>query len=497
MTTKVDVISLSDYTPETFEEWCEIHGEPEYLHEVHVPTKFDILVEDCEKPVEPIDVTELFINKGTTDKPNYDVNYPAFIDHFRGFTKCVYCNGTFYTPDGMVSCQTVRSDVANLLKDAGWKGKLDVPTNSIFASLKDITAVERLKIDEKIIPLANGDLDISKKQWVFKLGEKLQAPYRLAVNFSPIDKPMPLFNKWLNDVFEPDDITTIQEIFGYCLIPTTAVQEAFFLVGDAGTGKSGMGTILEGLLGNAFETMETQQLVTERFQIAKVENKLVVYDDDLGSSALRDTGTFKKLITADQEIPAERKYGDPYTFRSFAKVVASTNVMLTSLFDDSDGFYRRLHPVHVKKKDEDRKPIRNFYQMILEQEKPQILRWALKGLKRVIENGWEVHWSQRSREYMGDTKARTTPFEDFLSDCCELTSSGDVTTAELQKAFELWTKSNGLPEISKRRFSNWISDNSERLNLKRDKNIKRNNKKLRGYRGIIIKEEWNNCSISL
>ena len=33
--------------------------------------------------------------------------------------------------------------------------------------------------------------------------------------------------------------------------------------------------------------------------LAQLENKLVFYDDDLQSGALTDTGTFKKLVTAN------------------------------------------------------------------------------------------------------------------------------------------------------------------------------------------------------
>ena len=90
-------------------------------------------------------------------------------------------------------------------------------------------------------------------------------------------------------------------------------------------------------MGNAFESINTQELVSKRFQIATVENKLVAYDDDLGSAALEETGVLKKLITADTPIPAERKYGDPFSFLPYCRVVASANFMLSSLYDDSDG----------------------------------------------------------------------------------------------------------------------------------------------------------------
>jgi putative DNA primase/helicase len=299
-------------------------------------------------------------------------------------------------------------------------GKIDSPTNSIFTTLKDMYAVEALPVNEKVIPLANGDLHLNKDQWVFRHGEKKHCPYRLNVDYIPTDKPTPLFDKRLNDVFHPEDIPTVQEIMGYCLIPTTAAGEAFFIVGDGEAGKSGLGTILMGILGKASISVETQQLVTKQFQIADVEHKLLAYDDDLGSAALTETGLLKKLITADTPIRAERKYCDSHQFNSYCRILASANFMLSSLYDDSNGFFRRLHPIVVKPKAPDRKVINKFYELILEQEKEQIFKWALVGLRRVIDNGWKISWSERSLNYMKATKSNAVHFEDFFNEVCEV-----------------------------------------------------------------------------
>lgn len=475
--------------PQTFEEWCEIHGEPEYLYEKtdHFPLEIDVV--DCNTDHTEVDTSGIF---SQDKKGEMQINYKRFVDVFAEVNHCVYCHGVFYTPDGMMSNQSVRRDIANTLGDMGWVSRIDVPTNALFTSLKDMYYVDELPVNENIIPLANGDLHIGRGAWEFRLGEKKQAPYRLSVNYTPVNKPTPLFDKWLNDVFMPEDIPVIQEIMGYCLVPVTAAQEAFFLVGDAEVGKSGFGAILGGLLGMAMETVQTQELVTERFQLSKVENKLVAYDDDLGSAALTETGLLKKLITADQKIPGERKYGDPYSFWSYARIVASANFMLSSLYDDSDGFYRRLHPILVKRKDPNRKTINKFYEMILSQEKEQIFKWALIGLKRVIENGWKISWSQRSIDYMGAVKSQGTHFNEFLEETCETDATGDVSSAEIKKLYAKWCKDNAIKEASERRLERWFSDNADKFSVKRNGNIIRNGKRVRGYSGIRVREEWRN-----
>ena len=495
MNNKIQLTDTTNYTPPaTFEEWVSIHGEPEYIGESNPTYTKGIRIEDCTNDDTEIDTENII----TEDKNgNKHINYKKFVDAFAQANKCVYCNGVFYNPDGTISNQSIRRDIAISLADCQWTGRLDTPTNSIFASLKDMYAVDELSVNERVIPLANGDLHLGKDEWVFRLGEKKHSPYRLQVNYTPVERPTPLFNKWLNDVFAPEDIPTVQEIMGYCLIPTTAAGEAFFIVGDGEAGKSGLGTILMGILGKASVSVETQQLVTRQFQVAEVEHKLLAYDDDLGSAALSETGLLKKLITADTPINAERKYCDPHQFMSYCRILASANFMLSSLYDDSNGFFRRLHPILVKPKPQGRKVINNFYNMILEQEKEQIFKWALIGLRRLMANGWKISWSQRSRDYLKATKSTAVHFDDFFNETCIVEENGDVTTAEITKLYSKWCAENGIKESSTRRLTNWFADNAERLGIHRNEKVVRHDKRLRGYEGVSIKPEWKNMTILL
>ena len=490
---KIELTDATEYTPpSTFEEWVSIHGEPEYLGETTPTYTKGIIVEDCTNDDEPIDTSDIIME----DKNgNPQLNYKRFVDVFAKINNCVYCNGVFFNPDGAISNQSIRRDIANSLGNAGWMGKIDTPTNSIFTTLKDMYSVDELPVNERVIPLANGDLHIGKGEWVFRLGEKKHSPYRLSVNYVPTDKPTPLFTKWLTDVFAPEDIPTVQDIMGYMLVPTTAAGEAFFVVGDGEAGKSGLGTILMGILGKASTSIETQSLVTKQFQVAEVEHKLMAYDDDLGSAALTETGLLKKLITADTPIKAERKYCDPHDFDSYCRILASANFMLSSLYDDSNGFFRRLHPILVKPKSPDRKVINKFYDLILEQEKEQIFKWALIGLRRVMENGWKITWSERSREYMKANKSNAVHFEDFFKEAFEVSINSDVTTAEITKLYVKWCKENGIDKASDRRLANWFTDNAEKYGIRKSQNVQRNGKGVRGYFNLKIRDEWKNMTI--
>lgn len=128
--------------------------------------------------------------------------------------------------------------------------------------------------------------------------------------------------------------------------------------------------------------------------------------------------------------------------------------------------------------------------MIIENEKEQIFKWALIGLKRVIENGWKISWSQRSIDYMSVTKSQGTHFEDFLEEVCDISQEGSVTCAELKSVYLRWCKENGIKDASDRRLFRWFSDNAEKRGIQSNRNLPRGEKRVRGYDGVSIKNAW-------
>lgn len=54
---------------------------------------------------------------------------------------------------------------------------------------------------------------------------------------------------FLGELLYPEDIPTLQEFMGYCLLPTTKGQKLLMLIGRGGEGKSRIGLVLRALLG--------------------------------------------------------------------------------------------------------------------------------------------------------------------------------------------------------------------------------------------------------
>ena len=419
------------------------------------------------------------------------INENVFARAFRDVNNLRYNNGLFYTRNGKRTEEILSREIWESIADEeiGITQNVAQIVTRLMNAVKLASTVPALKTDEDVIPFANGDFHL--RGWEFHLGEFSPTAYRLPVPLMPSLRDTPYFMKWLRDLFYEDDIKLIQEYLGYCLVCTTKAQKALFLVGEGGAGKSGIGVILQALLGDAeINIANTQEFLQDKFRLAELEHKLVIYDDDLDSSALTDTGLYKKLITNTLNITADRKYGQPFKFRPEAKLVACCNQMLSSARDTTEGFYRRLLPVIIKPIAPDFRPDPRFYDHLAE-EASGIAQWSLMGLCRLVENNWILSESDRTKAYLAQKRSIENPMGDFMASVFEF---GDqfpgVTTADILRVYEVWCRRNRVTAWKDRTVQQWLSDNSEKYGIAPSSHITDGDRQVRGYKNLSIKMEW-------
>lgn len=438
-------------------------------------------VQDVDYQVEDI-ITE---NKGTVS-----INYKNLLNWYYQFHRYVNMNGLFYTHDGAISKDLIKQDMQMVIQEGlNYTGKADVVVDSLYKMFYNKTVIPAFDLNIDHIPMENGELYVTPGDWLFVPTVYEYTPYRLPIAMRLRGYEIPKFQYWLHSLFEEEDIATVQEFLGYCLIPSTRAQEALILVGDGGVGKSGIGVILKSIFGNAFKPHSLQRLAQEKFALADVENKLVVYDDDLGEAALKETGTIKALITADAPITAERKFVNSFEFQPYARIVACANFMLSSLYDDSDGFFRRLHPIKVKAKDPNRKERPDLYRDILSTERDGIFQWMLEGLKRYQQNGCKISWSQRSRKYLRENRVSSNNVEGFFDACC-VVGEGEVASTDLKRAYKKWCIINSYDPMSDKRVMSWLMRRADKEGFEYSQNVSMGNKRGRGFKRLSIRDEW-------
>lgn len=425
-------------------------------------------------------------------KGNKILNENIFAEAFCAVNHLRYSNGLFYTRYGKASEEMIARDIWDSLRqdDFGFTTDMERRTKKLLGTVKLAATVEKLEADKNRIPFANGDLDLT--DWTFYEERYNPSPYRLPA-FLPWEvPPIPYFSKWLKDLFFPEDIPVIQEYLGACLVPVTRTQKALFLVGEGGAGKSVIGKILQSVLGGAMiSTQSTKEFLADKFKLPELEHKLVLYDDDLDSAALGETGFYKKLITNSIPITADRKYSQAFQFTPYAKLVSCCNQMLTSMYDHTGGFYRRLLPILVKPVAEDFQPDRDFYSKVAA-ERDGIVFWSLMGLRRLMDNGWELSESQRSRDYLQARRSQGCHFPEFIQDVMEFGPERAVSSRDLTAAYRLWCQRNAVEPRKDKTLQLWLADHEIKYGLKKSNHIPSDGRQVRGYMGMRAKKEWQN-----
>ena len=426
------------------------------------------------------------------DEKKKILNENTFARMFCDINKCIFYNGVFYTKFGKETDDTMEKCIWQSLESAGIATNVAAKAKKLKDAIR-LAAIpdneHKFKIDPNIIPFKNGIFNIAKMEFVG--GRSMTYPYRLPVELPVNMSSTPNFEKWLNDLFEPEDQNTIRQFLGYCLVPNTKAQKSLFLVGEGGAGKSVIGVILEEMLGDAMlSTSNTQDFLNDKFKLPELENKLVLYDDDLDSKALEGTGFYKKLITNNVKLTVDRKYGQPFSFTPQVKLVCCCNEMLTSTYDQTDGFYRRLLPIRIKPKAPDFKPDLLFYDKI-RQEVPMITLWALIGLLGLQSRNWELPESQRTKNYLAARRDLSNYYPLFMESVFDFNyPEGRVLMNELDDLHEAWCRDNSFTATSFNRLKKWLLDNAEKYNITYQKAIRKDNKVTTGYAGLKIKDTW-------
>ena len=304
--------------------------------------------------------------------------------------KCV--RGRLFTVDGLIEDE---GQIGNLILEeisGVLTANLSKTVANLLASIKLQAYSPPLPIETDRIHVANGTYFMDGSF----TADKSYCNNRLTVAYNP-DAPTP--KKWLqflSELLQPEDIPTLQEFLGYCLLPTTKGQKMLMLIGKGGEGKSRIGVVMNAIFGLNMNTTSIQKVENSRFARADLEGKLLMLDDDLDMNALTKTNYVKSIVTAELRMDLERKKEQSYQGLLYVRFLCFGNGALTALHDRSDGFFRRQIILTTKDK-----PVDRFDDPFLAEkliaEKEGIFLWMLEGLRRLIANHYHFTISQRAK----------------------------------------------------------------------------------------------------
>lgn len=325
--------------------------------------------------------------------------------------------------------------------------------------------------DKRTINANDGLLNLQNGLLNWKTGELLDhTPDRLSTIQLPVvydpNAGDPSVMEFINSVIPDDAINTVFEMIGYCLIPTTKYEKAIMLYGNGANGKSTLINLLTALVGqNNMSNISLQDLETNRFKVAQIQDKLVNAFADLPRKGLVNANNFKAIVSGDV-LNAEHKYGNPFEFKPFAKLVFSTNELPWSA-DVSDGYYRRWLIIPFTKKFTGENRDANLVEKLTTPAAlSTLLNYAIDGLRRLETQGFTE--SATARNVLKQYRKENDNVAYFIEECCELGEEYKCLTTTMYEAYKKWCEASGLKALGKPNFSKRLKvlqpdlDNSHR-----------------------------------
>ena len=271
-------------------------------------------------------------------------------------------------------------------------------------------------------------------------------------------------------------------------LATSKAQVMLFLIGQGGEGKSVIADILKALIGDKnVNDDKIHELQSNRFKVANCENKLLNIDDDLNFRGLEDTGLIKSVITGGA-ISVEQKGKQAYKINPYCRLLAFGNGSLNSLYDHSDGFYRRQIIINTKPKNKNRIDNPFLSDDIIDNELEGVFLWCLEGLNRLLTNNFKIFISQASIKALEDVKHDAFNFIDYLEDENEVQymEYAEETSIDIYNSYCTWCYSNALKPLKSRSVLTYLKEHSGEYGIQPSNHIIKNGKQSRGFKGIKV-----------
>ena len=411
------------------------------------------------------------------------INEALFCEDFLRTRQIIFANGAFFTPDGRVTDDLpLRGEIFEELKYCA-VNNIPRKISNIIEIMKLAAHVEDFPPEQDRIHLANGTLMLDG---TFTEVKPDIVRNRLPVFYRP-DTPKPvLWLSFLNGLLYPEDIPTLQEFIGYCLIPSNKGQRMMVIKGNGGEGKSQIGAVLGQMLGSSMKDGSIGKISENRFARADLEHILLCVDDDMRMEALRQTNYVKSIVTAQGKMDLERKGKQSYQGWMFARLLAFSNGDLQALYDRSDGFYRRQLVLTTKEKPAGRMDDPDLAQK-MKAEVEGIFLWAFEGLQRLVANNFKFTESERTKTNRESVKRDNNNIFDFMESegYIRLKADASISSKELYEIYRMWCEENSLPPLKSRSFSDSVVANLSRYNLEHTNKITNSaGRRVWGFMGI-------------
>lgn len=245
---------------------------------------------------------------------------------------------------------------------------------------------------------------------------------------SPGDTGIQIWNEALDTFFCGDQelINYVQMIVGMAAIGKVYTEHLIIAYGGGANGKSTFWNAIYRVLGSycgkiSAETLTVGYKRNAKPEMAELKGKRLIIASEMEEGMRLNTAIVKQLCSTD-EIQAEKKYKDPFSYIPSHTLVLYTN-HLPKVGANDDGIWRRLVVIPFNAKITGNSDIKNYSEYLIKNAGPAIMAWIIEGSKKVMATGFKVELPACVRNSIKAYKADNDWLGIFISECCEVAKS--------------------------------------------------------------------------
>ena len=264
----------------------------------------------------------------------------------------------------------------------------------------------------------------------------------------PSDIGVDEWNRALDTFFlgDADLIEYVQKIVGLSAIGKVYVEALIIAYGEGRNGKSTFWNVVSRVLGSYSGNISADMLTVGcrrnvKPELAEAKGKRILIAAELEEGMRLNTSNVKQLCSTD-EIYAEKKYKDPFSYIPSHTLVLYTN-HLPRVGAIDKGTWRRLIVIPFSAKIEGKQDVKNYGDYLFENAGGAVLAWVIEGAKKAINDNYKIEPPQKVKDAINAYKENNDWLSHFLTERCEIDETYTEKSGEFYNEYRAFCMQMG------------------------------------------------------
>lgn len=268
------------------------------------------------------------------------------------------------------------------------------------------------------------------------------------VELGPVGSECPRWMQFLSDIMcgDAELVAYVQRVVGYIMTGSVKEQCFFILYGDGSNGKSTFINVIYHLLGGYAYNVDIRTFMdidrgnAPRNDLAALVGMRFAVSPEWKLGQALDEAILKTFSGGDL-VSARFLNKEMFQFNPVCKIVLASNHKPIVRGTDH-GIWRRMRLVPFLATFDKSKEIKDYDKLMIAEEGPAILRWAMEGAQLWAREG--LHTPATISEATNEYRGSQDWFQSFLEERCEVEATASVASQSIYNDYRTWCMAAGI-----------------------------------------------------